>query len=141
MLRDWGPWGQSQVQSRHTPPPGQEEVDKACSRRLLTTLTTGAVEGVVSQREGAGRADISQGPLQESPQGPADLPYSSCPPSHCSPLRPTTPVPGNSSILDLPTQPASPGPALQGAYTSLPEQLPFSASQREDPPIKRAHVS
>lgn len=69
MLRDWGPWGQSQVQSRHTPPPGQEEVDKACSRRLLTTLTTGAVEGVVSQREGAEQGRHQPGALAGVPTG------------------------------------------------------------------------
>ena len=36
MLRDWRSWGQSQARLMRTPPPGQEEVDKACSRRLLT---------------------------------------------------------------------------------------------------------
>ena len=52
MLREWRLWGQSQAWLMRTPPPGQEEVDKACSRRLLTAGAAGEQAG---QREGVGQ--------------------------------------------------------------------------------------
>lgn len=69
MLRDWRSWGQSQAQLMCTPPPGQEEVDKACSRRLLTAGAAGGEEE--GQREGVGQGRHQLGPLAGVPAGPA----------------------------------------------------------------------
>lgn len=52
-----------------TPPPGQEEVDKACSRRLLTAGAVGGKEA--GQREGVGQGSRQLGPLAGVPTGPA----------------------------------------------------------------------
>lgn len=68
MLREWRLWGQSQAWLMRTPPPGQEEVDKACSRRLLTAGAAGEQAG---QREGVGQGRRQLGPLAGVPAGPA----------------------------------------------------------------------
>lgn len=107
--------GQSQAQLMLTPPPGQEEVDKACSRPLLTARMRGG------QRKRRHRQGGGEG---RNPQGPPALPCSSCPFSHPSLHRPLTLYPGKSLRPDLSLRPPCPASLT----------WPFSPGSLHSPP-------